>query len=523
MDDNNENNVLAELIESSASAGEKQADLLAEKIHLTPEGAKKTCNVIRSFVGSYRKKSPSVSNKVWLYAEFGKYPDIWIDEDERKQTAGEVVDQVELFDTSQQELSDYHKKGLSTNHWLAKKIEQGATASGAVNIGKYAREVDHAIGAANKANVDLLYRNDGGVNQQLNLDGFIAEQHHANTFNLDAAAKGSEYRAEVLQPKPGEAYRKNSVDVVIRDGDGKIVRRYQAKYGADADATNTMLKKGDYRGQRKLVPKGQSEDVSGSADKIEMDGVESKPLSKQDAKEQQRKAQEDIEAKQYDWNEVSRVDIVKNIGAKAGSAAALAVGFQGARILGRRIWNAFTGKNNNSADDDLQEFVQSSMKSAATSGLAIAVTGAATVAVKSGWLGSALKNTPAGRIANSVCVGIENVKAIYKYATGEVTGKEALDQAGRSSISLVGGLIGAGEGASIGASLGTVLGPAGTVLGGLVGGMLGGMGGSTVAEALYEGGKKIVSGAARVVKSVGTSVCRGMASVGRGILSWCGL
>ncbi len=81
------------------------------------------------------------------------------------------------------------------------------------------------------------------MNQQLNLDGFIAEQHHVDTFNLDAVAKGSEYSAEVLQPKPYQTYGKNSVDIVIKDGEGKIVRRYQAKYGADADATDTMLKK----------------------------------------------------------------------------------------------------------------------------------------------------------------------------------------------------------------------------------------------------------------------------------------
>ncbi|MCS5854374.1 hypothetical protein LNO23_00245 [Klebsiella pneumoniae subsp. pneumoniae] len=60
------------------------------------------------------------------------------------------------------------------------------------------------------------------MNQQLNLDGFIAEQHHADTFNLDAVAKGSEYRAEVLKPKSGGTYGKNSVDVVIRDGEGKL-------------------------------------------------------------------------------------------------------------------------------------------------------------------------------------------------------------------------------------------------------------------------------------------------------------
>ena len=61
----------------------------------------------------------------------------------------------------------------------------------------------------------------GAVNRIPNLDGFIAEQHHADTFNLDAAAKGSPLRAEVLGNQG-----KNSVDIVIKDGRGHIVRRY---------------------------------------------------------------------------------------------------------------------------------------------------------------------------------------------------------------------------------------------------------------------------------------------------------
>ncbi|WP_133405879.1 hypothetical protein [Parashewanella tropica] len=522
MDRNQENMDLPTLIANGASDGEAQADALAEKIKVTPEGAKNTRGVIGSFIRSYRDKSPELSNKAWLCFEFAKYPDIWRTEEELEQTADEIVEEVAVFKSSQQELAEHHSKGLSTNNWLAGKIEQGATAVGVTNIGAYAKEIESAIESANKANIDLLYRNDGQLNQQLNLDGFIAEQHHVDTFNLDAVAKGSEYRAEVLQPKLGEAYGKNSVDVVIRSGDGKIVRRYQAKYGADADATDTLLKKGDYRGQRKLVPEGQSEDIPGSTETIEIDGVESKPLSKQEAKKRQRKAQEEAEAKQYDWNEASSTNIVKNIGKKAGATALLSVGFQGARILGRRFWNGITGKENKSVEEDLQEFVQSSLKSASTSGLTVAVTGGVTVAVKSGWLGDVLKNTPAGKIANSVCIGIENAKILYKYAKGELTGEEALDQAGSATCSLVGGLAGGTKGASVGAALGTALGPVGTAIGGVVGGVVGGIAGSTFGEAIYEGGKKIVSTVVDSAKSVGSAISSGVSSFCRGVSSLLG-
>lgn len=510
---------LPTMIANGASNGEAQADALTEQIEFTPEDAKKTRVVIGSFIRSYRDKTPDLSNKDWLCLEFSKYPDIWSNEEELKQAADEIVEEIEVFESSQQELTEHHRKGLSTNNWLARKIEQGATAGGVTNVGAYATKIDTAIDMANKANIDLLYRNDGQLNQQLNLDGFIAEQHHVDTFNLDAVAKGSEYRAEVLQPKPGQTYGKNSVDIVIKDGEGKIVRRYQAKYGADADTTYTLLKKGDYRGQRKLVPEGQSDDIPGSTETIEIDGVESKPLSKQEAKERQRRAQEEAEAKQYDWNETSRIEIAKNIVRKAGAAALLSVGFQGARILGRRIWNGITGKDNKSVEEDLEEFVQSSLKSVATSGLTVAVTGAVTVAVKSGWLGNVLKNTPAGRIANAVCIGIENTKILYKFAKGDITGAEALDQAGNATCSLVGGLAGGTKGASIGAALGTVLGPVGTVIGGTVGGVVGGIAGSTVGEAIYEGGKKIVSTVVDKTKLIGSAISSGVSGFYSSVVS----
>ena len=200
------------------------------------------------------------------------------------------------------------------------------------------------------------------------------------------------------------------MDIVIKNSDGKIVRKYQSKYGADANSTGRLLKKGNYRGQRKLVPKGQRQDVKGSSDTISIDGIESKTLSKTEAKELQKNGQEKSIAKQYDWNETDRTVISKNIGRQVALASLLSIGFQGARVLGRRVWNTISGNDNQSVDEDLQDFVKSSLLSAKSTGIAVAVTGGVTVAVKSGWLGNALKNTSAGRIANAVCIGIENAK-----------------------------------------------------------------------------------------------------------------
>ena len=357
----------------------------------------------------------------------------------------------------------------------------------------------------------------GAVNRVPNLDGFIAEQHHADTFNLDAAAKGSPLRAEVLG---GQG--KNSVDVVIKDGDGHIVRRYQAKYGQDSEATQKLFEKGDYRGQRKLVPSGQEGDIQGSTGRLEADGVRSKPLTKDQAKRLQEKAQQEQESRQYDWNDVNRIEIAKLIGKQALVGAAIACGFQGARILGRRVWNFLRGKESPPANEDLREFFESSVKSAAHVGAQTAVSGAVVVAAKSGWI-KVLKDTPAGRIVGIVHVAMENAKVLCKLAKGELNGEEALDAMGNCTASAVGGLVGAGKGMAMGAALGGLaLGPPGIMIGGFVGGVVCGMAGSKIGEAVWEGCKVIDKTAAKVRQAVVEGVAETVKSVGRVLnpLSW---
>jgi len=496
---------------------ELAADFIESKLCLTAENKVKTKSVITEFLQSYQNKSADESNTNWLQNQFNKYPEIWDTAEESSLVANEIVESIGEFEHKSKELQDHLDKGMSRDNWLAQQVELAAKVHGINDVGAYASEIENAIDTANANNQNLIYRNDGQLNQQMNLDGFIAEHQHVNDFNIDAAAKGSEYRAKVLEPQHGETYGKNSVDMVITDGNGKVVRRYQAKYGSDAKATEVLLKKGDYRGQRKLVPKGQAKDIEGSTEVIEIGGVSSKAVSKEDVKQQQQRAQEKAEIKKYDWNDANRTTIAKSIGKQAVLSACISVGYQGGRILGRRIWNSLTGKQNKSVNEDLQEFVGSAVKSAGSTGIAVAVTGGVTVAVKSGWLGNALKATSVGRIANAVCVGIENIKVLSKYAKGEITGTEALDQAANTTVSTIASIAAGTKGASIGAAIGSALGPVGTVVGGLAGGLVGGLAGSAVASTIYEGGKKIAKAAYEGVKSIGSSIASGISSFCSGV------
>ena len=249
-----------------------------------------------------------------------------------------------------------------------------------------------------------------------------------------------------------------------------------------------------------------------STDHLEADGVTSKSHTHDEYKAMQEKAQKEGQIPEYDWSNANKVAIAKSIGKKAAWAGVMAVGFQAARILGRRTWNWITGKENPSAEEDLKEFVTSSIQSAGGAGVAVAVTGGVTVAVKSGWVGKALRGTPVGTIANAVCIGIENVKILYKLGKGEITGAEALDQAGNATCSLLGGMAG-------GAMLGSALGPIGGTIGAIAGAVVGGIAGSTVGEMLYSGAKKVVKTVSSAIASVGSAIGNGIKSFGRGLAS----
>lgn len=480
----------------------QQADRLAKKVFDGEQNAEKTGHLITRFVASYEQHKNLQPLDQWLTDEFKKYPDIWKNEAEIQSTAIEIITSVQAANDARESLNTHLGKGKSRESWLAKRIEDGAGLSGQASVSSYAATIDATLQQANLDMTKVITNNNGAISKALHLHGFLAEQHHVDTFNINATSQGSAYRARVLNPVPGEGYAKNSMDIGIYDGNGKLVRRYQSKYGQDAESTSKLFEKGDYRGQRKLVPSEQVDQIEGATGTIEIDGIHSKPMSKAEAKEYQEQAQQQQEAKQYEWNEVNRINIAKSIGKQALIGAGITAGFQGIRILSRRVWNRISGQGNPSASEDLKDFFESSLRGSAHVGVQVAVSGAVVVAVRNGWVGTLLKGTPVGQIANMVSSGMQQAKILYKFAKGEVTSAEALDEASRVTCSTVGGLASAGMGMTHGAALGLALGPVGAVVGGFVGGVVGGMAGSKIGELAYEGGKAIVKTAVSAINYV---------------------
>ena len=339
----------------------------------------------------------------------------------------------------------------------------------------------------------------GLVNQNPNLDGFIAEQYHVQTFNLNAAAKGSKYRAKVLTPT-GNGYNKNSVDIVIVNQNDKVVNRYQSKYYKNADATAQAFDNGDYRGQQKLVPEGQEQDIAKKVTTVlkAPDGTTSTPLPKDQAKKLQDEAQSG-KLTGFDWNAYNTKDLAIGIGKQAGQAALLGAAIGIGTDIAQKVWNG--------EEIDGAELVETAVTSGADFGVKAAAAGALKVGVEKGIITAIPKSTPVGTITNIVHVAVDDVKVLGEIATGKLTVKEGIDKIEQTTVSTVSGIV-AGEavGATVGAAIGTVLGPVGAAVGGFIGGTVGYLAGSKVGQLVVKGAQKIRDGVVGVVKSIGRGV-----------------
>lgn len=480
---------------------------------LIEDEAKQLKNLQQRFINSYINNRGKLEVGEWLTFELkNNLPDK--SEVEIQEISKNIIDTIKLNEENKMSLEAAIINGRSKESWFASNIKQSTSNMTTTQTAEYLHGLDDAIKNANESMYDTITNKSGVINQNFNLDGFIAEQHHVNSFNLEAKLKGSEYRAEVLVPKDGQTYGKNSVDIVIKDKSGKIVKRYQSKYCADAQSTQRALDNGDYRGQTKLVAEGQAKDINGATEYIESpDGIKSKPLSKPNAKDLQQESQSG-NWNDLNWNEYKTKDLAIGIGKQAGYAA-----IQGAAIgagieIATKVWNGEEVK--------AEEVVEKAIVSGADFGIKAATAGTLKVGVEKGIIKMIPKGTPAGTLANIAFVAIENVKVLVKVGNGELTLKEGFEKMEQTTVATVAGIAASVKGTAIGAAIGSVLGPVGTVVGGFIGGTVGYIAGSKVGEIVVKGVQKVREKAIEVVKEVGSMIASGAKSVWNSAKSFAG-
>lgn len=487
-------------------------DDLEPKISTSEAEALKS--IQKKFMTSYLSNKDKMTIEQWLYSEMAdSLPECNATEIEKM--SNDIIATLNIQEEKKDSLEKAIQSGRSKESWFASELKKATSQMSVQESSKYLQDLDNALNSANNS----LYRTihtqagAGAISQNPNLDGFIAEQYHAQTFNLNAEATGSQYRAKVLEPT-GNGYTKNSVDIVVVDGSGKVVKRYQSKYCKDAKATAKAFEHGDYRGQQKLVPEGQDLDIPKKTTTVleAPDGTTSNPLTKLQAKELQNEAQSG-KWNDLNWNEYQLKDLGIGIGKQAGQAAlmgaAIGVGFD----VAQKVWNR--------EEIEGAEIVETAIVSGADFGVKAAAAGALKVGVEKGIIAAIPKGTPAGTIANIVHVGVENVKVIRKVATDELTVREGFEKMEQITVSTAAGIAASAKGVAIGSAVGTVFGPAGSVVGGFIGGTVGYMAGSKVGEVAVKASQKIRKKAREIAKSVIKNVDNTVNTVARGISNFC--
>lgn len=459
---------------------------LKEKMsgELTEQEAKELRPIYRDFVKAFRENMDKPDSG-WVEKLLEKYLPGTPKEDIRRMTK-EITETIHKNDVA--------RKGSD-------KLEKMGSAVNAIHAGEYLQNIQDVINQANKNMLSTVLRKDGRINQNPNLDGFIAERYHTETFNVDAVVKKSKWRAEVKVPEG--AYGKNSVDASVYDGNGlNDVRRYQFKYGSDAKATERMKNEGNYK-QRLLTPEGQSKDIRGKATEFleSPDGkVHSTPLSKERAKEMQRNAQNG----KLDKNNLSFKENVAMKDLAPELAKDSVISFLTGAVYG--AGKEVVPKLIRGEKIEGKQVTETALKDGGDFAAKQALAALLKVGSEKDILKAIPKETSMEMLTNVSYVVIEDAKIAVKVGKGELTAAEGAGQAVETTASTGAGIIVASKGAAIGGNIGSsagllvgmmcglpVLEVAGGVVGEVVGGSIGYLVGSGAAESFVKGAKEMLN------------------------------
>ncbi len=492
--------------------------------YLTEDEARTVKELFRKCLKSYKEKDSEISDEEWLAQLFrSEIPEM--KEEEIKQESEEIVKSIKIFDDNLASCNEAAKRGISKERWFSDKMQEASVGMAVNEYGKTLQQMDNVLYAKNMELADALSRSvDGHIMMSPNLDGNIAENMIAKTTELSASLQGKNISVEVL-----ESHAANSVDVRAINHDTGQYQSYQLKFGKNAKATIELLERGNYNNQRIVVPSEQLDEIQayfkekGSSktitDHIDAWGAKGKSFTKEEMKALQEKAQSEGAIPKLDYSHYQTKELALNIGKNASTMGLQAAAVTTGLNVAAKIFNG--------EEVDKDELVEIAIKTGADTSIKTVTAGTLEVAIRKGIIKFIPQATPSGVIANIACVGIENVKILAKIASGDLSVTKGIDQMGRVTTSMVGGLCGMAKGAAIGAKLTgwvPVIGPGLAVATGFVGGMVGYFGGSKVGNAIYDAGKK-VAGAAKTVakaavnglKSAGRAVVSGVKSVGRAI------
>lgn len=518
-------------------------------------------NILKKFVKSYciNKKNNVLTSQEWLKKELkSEFPEK--SDDELKKISEELQAGIEGAEKRYKEIESYSSMGITASDYLGKEIEEN-TIDNAVNselsvaelkdelrknsellnqnnltesyklagktgaeiivglkafdkMDKYFTNINETIARGNEKMIETITTKVGTINQNPNLDGFIFEQFHENTFNIDAAIKDAKgIRAVALVPEAGNSYGKNSIDLVVKiskDGREYNIKKYQAKLSKTGEKADVLFNNKNYKFQRKLYGKGQEKHGN---TKVEYAGIESKAFSKEEIKKIQNKVQSgNVDSVKTTFKEdIDIKKLSKQIGKQALYSCGIAVGTGMAFSIAEKIIN----KEN----IEIEEVIVDGLKTGATAGISTAVAGGLRTAVEKGIIRGVGTKILSNNIISSIAFSTVSIVGVgLAVGSGEISLKEGTKESGKILASTYAGL----KGAAVGSTLATGILTVGSVIAPVVAAVAGTIGylvSSKVATHVYEGiteiGSTIVSGVGSVISAgyrIVKNECKGIMS-----------
>ena len=171
--------------------------------------------LLTQWLNDYSLKIKSESDEVWLANKLKKeLPQL--SDDKCIEFSSDTIATLKIYNDKKESLHIAISKGMAQESWLEKELEASSKGMNAIQYGTYLSSIDTAISEANKDLAQTIITRDGNINNNPNLFGYLFESEHVASFNMDAALKGSDYRAEVLRPVLGTNYEKNSAEGLVR-------------------------------------------------------------------------------------------------------------------------------------------------------------------------------------------------------------------------------------------------------------------------------------------------------------------
>lgn len=334
--------------------------------------------------------------------------------------------------------------------------------------------------------------------------GFVAEEHHAGTFNLDSIYKERGSRAYTdldTAEWTRQGFRVNDTpDIIVVEG-GQTVTTVQSKYYATTDATAAKLSELKYEKIDQLLgPSDQVNPTDGSysvadqaspeaagrvTDTVQHADVSSTPLTKEEANHM---GSGDLSKLEKVEREYQTKSTVKHMGKAAAGAAAMSAIVCGTTNTVRYIQLARDGQI--SAEEATYKIIAETASSAADSAIkASANAGIQSLIVRYGAekaVVSTLARQSVGAMlrTSAVTVGVvctvDAIKDMVALGMGKISKEQFYERQGKGMLNTSAGVTGGAVGA-LGAEAGCLALGASTVpalvpiLGGLAGGLIAGI------------------------------------------------